>query len=116
MSFDYAPLVKTAQSLLAKFGQELTFTRTTKGSYDPATGTTSDSTSTYTKNCVLFDYRDGDAGGQAVLAGARRVVAEAYTYEVGDTVAIGSDTYRVMSVSTNEPGDTALVSELQIQK
>lgn len=116
MSFNYAPLATTATNLLTKFGQELTFTRTSKGSYDPGTGTTTDTTSTFTKNGVLFDYRDADIGDQTVLAGDRRLVSEAHTYEVGDTVAIGSDVYRVISVSTNQPGDTALVSELQIRK
>lgn len=116
MSFDYAPLQKTAQSLLAKFGQELTFTRTAKGTYDPGTGTTSDTVSTFTKNGVLFDYRDADSDGQTILAGDRRLVSEAHDYEVGDTVSIGSDVYRVVSVSTNQPGDTALVSELQIRR
>jgi hypothetical protein len=116
MSFDYAPLATTATNLLTKFGQELTFTRTSKGAYDPGTGTTSDTTSTFTKNGVLFDYSDRDIGNATVLAGDRRLVSEAYTYEVGDTVAIGSDTYRVIAISTNQPGDTALVSELQIRK
>lgn len=116
MSFDYDPLAATATRLLTKFGQELTFTRTSKGAYDPATGTTTDTTSTFTKNGVLFDYRDADIGDQTVLAGDRRLVAEAHTYEVGDTVEIDSDTYRVISVSANQPGDTALVSELQIRK
>ena len=116
MSFDYAPLVKTAESLLAKFGQELTFTRTSKGAYDPGTGTTTDATSTFAKNGVLFDYRDSDSADQTVLAGDRRLVSEAYDYEVGDTVSIGSDVYRIVSISINQPGDTALVSELQIRK
>lgn len=116
MSFDYAPLAATATSLLTKFGQELTFTRTTKGSFNPGTGTTSDTTSTFIKNCVLFDYRDGDIDGQTILSGDRRAVAEAYAYEVGDTVEIGDDVFRVVSISTNQPGDTALVNELQIRK
>lgn len=116
MSFNYAPLAKTAETLLAKFGQELTFTRTSKGAYDPGTGATSDTTSTFTKNGVLFDYRDADSANQTVLAGDRRLVSEAHAYEVGDTVAVGSDVYRVVSISTNQPADTALVSDLQIRK
>lgn len=116
MSFNYAPLAKTATNLLTKFGQELTFTRTSKGVYDPGAGTTPDTTSTFTKNGVLFDYRDADSANQTVLAGDRRLVAEAHNYQVGDTVAIGSDTYRIVSISANQPGNTALVSELQIRK
>tara|TARA_R100000951_G_scaffold36129_2_gene30869 strand:+ start:1405 stop:1755 length:351 start_codon:yes stop_codon:yes gene_type:complete len=116
MSFDYAPLAKTATNLLARYGQGLTFTRTSKGAYDPAAGKTSDTTSTFTKNCVLFDYRDADINGQTVLAGDRRAVAEAHAYQVGDTVAVGSDVFRVISVSANQPGDTAMISELQIRK
>ena len=77
MSYNYTPLKQSADRLIQRFGQTYTFTRTTKGSYDPATGTTTDTTATYQKSGILFDYFDGDSAGQTVLAGDRRLLAEA---------------------------------------
>ena len=38
MAFDYAKAAGTAQRLLANFGQTVTLTRATAGTYDPVTG------------------------------------------------------------------------------
>lgn len=116
MSYNYASLKQTADRLIQKFGASYTFTRTTKGDYDPATGTTSDSATTFTKSGVLFDYSDRDIGDQTILAGDRRLLAEAHTYEVGDTLVVDGSTYRVVSISANQPAGTMLSADLQIRK
>lgn len=116
MSFNYAPLQSTGTALIKKFGQELTFTRTTEGAYNAGTGTTTNTTSTFKKYACIFDYSDADIGTNTVEAGDRRLLAEAHAYEVGDTVAIGTDTYRVISVSPNQPAGTALSVDLQVRK
>lgn len=116
MSYNYTPLKQSADRLIQRFGQKYTFTRTTKGSYDPATGTTTDSTATYQKSGILFDYFDGDSAGETVLAGDRRLLAEAHSYEVGDSVVIDSQTYRVISISPNQPAGTMMLANLQIRK
>lgn len=116
MSFNYAPLKSSGTALIKKFGQELTFTRTTEGAYNAGTGTTTNTTSTFKKYACIFDYSDRDIGANTVEAGDRRLLAEAHTYEVGDTVVIGSDTYRVISVSPNQPAGTALSVDLQVRK
>ena len=116
MSFPYVSLQSTATDLLKKFGQQLTFTRTTRGAYSAATGLTTDTTSTFKKYACIFDYADRDIDTNTVLAGDRRLLAEAHTYEVGDTVAIGTDTYRVISISLNQPAGTALSVDLQVRK
>jgi len=116
MSYNYAPLKKTADALIQKFGVEYTFTRATKGAYNPATGTASESTSTFTKFGILFDYSDRDNAGQAILAGDRRLLAEAHSYEVGDTLVVDGQTYRVVSVSASQPASTMLSVDLQIRK
>lgn len=116
MSFDYTSLQASGSALIKKFGQQLTFSRTVRGSYSAATGTTTDTTSTFAKHACIFDYSDRDIGTNTVQAGDRRLLAEAHTYEVGDTVAIGSDTYRVVSISLNQPAGTILSADLQVRK
>jgi len=116
MSFDYAPLQSSATALLTKFGRKYTFTRTARGAYSAATGQTTNTTSTYTKYGCLFDYSDRDAAGLTIEAGDRRMLAEGHTYEVGDTVSIDGDTYRIISVSHNQPAGTKLSANLQVRK
>ena len=116
MSFNYAPLANTASALLQKFGKQYTFTRTVKGAYNPATGTTSDTSSTYLKYACIFDYSNSDSGGLTIEAGDRRMLAEGHSYEVGDTVAIDGEAYRIVSVSLNKPSETALSANLQVRQ
>jgi len=65
VSYNYTPLTSSAARMITKFGKEYTFTRVTKGAYNPATGQTSDSSTTFTGYACLFDYSDSDlADGQ----------------------------------------------------
>ena len=116
MTYNYTPLTSSATRLLTKFGAQYTFTRTTKGTYNPVTGKTSDSSSTYTGYACLFNYSDADLTDGTILQGDRRMLAEGGTYEVGDSVVVGSDTYRVISVSEIAPAGTVVAANLQIRK
>jgi len=116
VSYNYTPLTESAARIITKFGKEYTFTRTTKGAYDPATGTTSDTTSTFTGYACLFNYSDSDLSDNTILQGDRRMLAESKTFEVGDTVAVGSDTFRIISISDVGPGGSVVASNLQIRK
>lgn len=125
MSYNYTPLKESATALLTKFGRQYTFTRTTKGAYSAATGQTTDTTSTFTKYACIFDFKTADAGDFsaaakgsrfAVEAGDRRMLAEGYAYEVGDTVVVDSVTYTVMAVSDTKPAGTSLAVSLQIRR
>lgn len=116
MSYNYTPLTQSAARMLTKFGTLYTFTRVTKGTYSPATGTTTDTSATYTKYACLFDYTDADRGDGSILQGDRRMLAEGHSYEVGDTVVVGGDTFRIISISDIGPSGTVVASNLQIRK
>ena len=116
MTYNYTPLTSSATRMIEKFGTQYTFTRVTKGAYDPATGQTSDTTSTFTGYACLFDYSDSDRADGSILQGDRRMLAESGAYEVGDTVVVGSDTYRIISISDIGPSGTVVASNLQIRK
>ena len=121
MSFNYASLKNTADALLTKFGEIRTFTRTAQGVYDPITGTTSNTTSTFDKLAVALEYSDQDiADGSierhgSIERGDRKLIAEAYGYEIGDTVVINSTSFTVVNVSITSPSDTVVVANLQIR-
>ena len=116
MTFNYTALQSSAGTLLQNFGRQLTFTRSTDGSYDPNTGTTSPTSSNYTKYGCVFDYTDAERGESNIEVGDRRVLAEGYAYQVGDTVSLDSDVYRIISVSNIQPAATVVACNLQVRK
>lgn len=116
MAYSYTGLQSSAQMLLQKFGQQLTFTRTTKGNYDPNTGQTSDSTADYTKYGCAFDYSDAEKADQTIQEGDRRVLAESHEYKIGDKVSLNSETYRIVGISEIRPAATIVAVNLQVRK
>jgi len=116
MTYDYGPITESATRLITKFGEEYTFTRTTDGSYNPATGTASTTNETFTKNALVLEYNDRDLANGAIIRGDRRMLVESYQFEVGDKVDIASDTYQVVNVSETAPGGDIIVTNLQVRK
>jgi len=116
MAFNYQRMQNTAQQLLQSFGQQLTFTRTASGSYDPDTGTTSTTESTFAKYACVFDYTDTERADETIQEGDRRVLAESGDYQVGDKVDIDGETYRVLTVSETSPASTIVSVGMQVRK
>jgi hypothetical protein len=116
MSYDYTGITSSATALITKFGKSYTFTRTTDGSYDPATGSTSPTTATFTKYACVFDYSEQDRANSAILENDRRMLVESGDYLVGDKVTIGSDAYQVINVSPISPSDSVVAANLQVRK
>lgn len=113
---NYNSLQSSASQMIKKFGRSYTFTRTTAGAYDPATGKTTDTTSTFAKSACIFDYSVADRADGTILHGDRRVLAEGYAYQVGDKIAIDGDSYAVISISNIQPAKTILAANLQVRK
>ncbi|MAO24447.1 MAG: hypothetical protein CMJ25_27185 [Phycisphaerae bacterium] len=117
MAYNYTPITKSAEALITRFGEEFTFTRTTDGAYNPATGSVAQTTATYKKYACVFDYTDADRAGQTVLQGDRRMLAEGHSYEINDTVVIGSDIFKVINVDEIRPnGSDIVAANLQVRK
>jgi len=116
MSFDYAPLEQSANALIESFGVELTFTRTNEGAFAPATGKTTNTTSTFNKYACVFNYSESEVNGESILQSDRRLLAQGHAYEVGDTVVLDSETYRVIAVQPTRPADTTMAVNLQVRK
>jgi hypothetical protein len=83
MAFDYSPIAATAASLLAQFGQTVTLSKITPGTYDPVTGgTTGGTTATQTASAALLDYTLQESGakfadGSQVRVGDKKALIEA---------------------------------------
>tara|TARA_R110000868_G_scaffold338663_1_gene599432 strand:+ start:7741 stop:8091 length:351 start_codon:yes stop_codon:yes gene_type:complete len=116
MSFNYSPILANAGKLIQKFGQEYTFTRITHGTFNPATGKTAETTTEFTKYGILSNYANVEIGNATIEQGDRKLMAEAYDYEIGDIVSLKSKSYRVINISNIEPAATNLVAILQVRK
>jgi len=116
MSFNFIPLQGSSSTLLKKFGREMTFTRKTDAAFDPATGTKTQTTSTFKKFACVFDYSAEELSLDNIQAGDRRLLAEGHTYLIGDIVSLDSQNYRVISVSNIQPAGTVVACNLQVRK
>ena len=115
--YNYSPITKSAEALITRFGEEFTFTRTTDGAYNPATGAKAQTTSTFKKYACEFDYNNADRAGETVTENDRRMLVEGHDFHVGDTVVIGSDTFKVINISEIRPnGSDVVAANLQVRK
>lgn len=116
MSFNYRALADSSTELLKKFGRQLTFTRTTDGTFDPQTGKKSQTTTTFVKYGCVFDYTAQEIALNNIEAGDRRILAEGHAYLVGDKVSLDGSSYRVVSVSNIQPAAVTVACNLQVRK
>lgn len=117
MSYNYVPLQSTATRLIEKFGRDLTFARQTQGAYNPATGQTSNTSSTFTKKCVVSDFSDMSNTTQGLeVMGDVKLLALTGDYAVDDTVTIDGSVYRVVDVKEIKPSETQMYCELRVRK
>jgi len=116
MSYDYTGITNSATNLITRFGKSYTFTRTTNGGYNPATGTAGVVTTDFTKYACVFNYTDQDRADGTILASDRRMLVESGDYQVGDTVVLGSDVYQVINVSPIAPSGDVVAANLQVRK
>lgn len=113
MSF-YANLAATARRRLTQFGTDATLTRVTTGDYDPATGTASQTTTTYSCKAVRFYYAQRDVDGTNIRVGDQRIyMAATVMPQTGDTIALGDRTYVVVTATSIDPALTAVLYDVQ---
>lgn len=116
MSFNYTPISNSASSLLQKFGRLLTFTRTTDGAFNPATGKKTQTTATFTKYGCVFDYSANERAAGNIEENDRRILAEGHSYQVGDLVTLDSQSYRIIAISNIQPAANVVACNLQVRK
>lgn len=119
MNFDYAGLRdNTASTLIARFGRSHTFTRITKSVYDPASGTSSKTESTFTANAVKEEFNALERQDSSIRVGDVKLLAEAVTegFEVNDRITIQSQEYKLVMADPIKPGPTVVAWNLRARK
>lgn len=118
-SFDYSEIAATALELIAEFGASTTLTAVTPGTYNPANGAVTPTTSTQTVSCVVFPYGDKMVDGTLIKAADRQAFIAAdglVAPSAGDTIAWESATWQIVRVKTIAPAGSVVVVELQIRR
>lgn len=108
----------TANKLITKYGREFTFTRVTKGAYDPATGNTSGDTSvSFSSTAVKSDFSAYERNDSSIKIDDVRLIALASgAFLVDDFVTIEGEEYRLIRVDPIKPGSIVVAYTLQATK
>jgi hypothetical protein len=125
MTFDYAKPAATSLRLLIRFGRSVTLRKQAAGAYDPATSSSTITTTDYTGQGALFDFNEHTIGqqygdGVTVLMGDKNLLLAPSGITAapvpGDLLIFGSDTYQVMRVKAVAPAGTVVLYELHLRK
>jgi hypothetical protein len=121
----YTRLQATANRLLKGKGQSITLTKVTAGTYNPATGAmTGTTTSTQTAYGAIFDYGAKQIDGTLIKAGDKQVLISAFKIDgsaltapvLGDTVTIGGVTYTLVEpLKTVGPAGITVIYEANLR-
>jgi len=113
--FDYIKTKSTADRLIKNFGSELTFSRETGESFDPATGTVTSTTTTYTADVVWTDFSKDEIDGTLVQRGDARLLV-AGEPEIDDRVTKDGAEYRIIDTNPLKPGDINVMTIAQARQ
>lgn len=101
-------------------GASVVLTTVTAGTYDPATGAATPSTSTATVTAIIEEYDGAELMAGLGAAGDKRISVPAAQLSAApkpsDKVTVSAITYAVVSVRTEEAGGVAILYVLQCRK
>ncbi len=118
MAFDYSKTATSTDRILTKFGQEVTITRRTAGTYDTSTGVSAVTETTQSGIGAIFDWQNRDVDGTTIKTGDRRLLLSAVDITapvVNDTVTVGSVVFTVMQVKPLAPSGTVVLYEINLR-
>lgn len=113
----YTGLSKTALKLLKSKGQELTIKRTTGGTLDPVTGTTSAAINTeFTGYGAVFDFDTRQIDGTTIQAGDKRILLQSGNApKIGDSITSLDGVSTCINFKTLAPAGEVVIYELQVR-
>lgn len=113
---NYANTAKRVQRQLKRAGMAVTLTRITPGTYDPSTGSVTNTEATYSASGVVVSYTQGVIDGTIIQAGDQRVYMDAVSGtapQTGDKLAIAGVTYTVVNAYPVSPAGIAVLFDVQ---
>jgi hypothetical protein len=113
--FDYSKSKATADRLLDTFGTARTFTREVSTGFDPSTGTTTNTTETFTASVVWLAFNKDEVDGSLIQEGDARLLVSGEV-KVGDEVEREGSTWRIVNTNPLYPADTLVYTEAQARQ
>lgn len=113
----YADMQSLATELLTEFGQNITWSQTTGGTRDTATGeTTGETTTNYSGYGAMFDFDTRLVNGDQILATDKRLLLQAGDIpKVQDKLTINGTAYTVISIEELNPAGTKVMYVIQLR-
>ena len=116
MNFNYPATAATATSLLERFGAAATIKRQSGTAYDPATGTSTQTYTSYATTAAVFDYAQKYIDGTLVQQGDKQAYcAPAVVPEQGDRFTWQGRDYAVIAVKPVAPAGVPVLFEAQLR-
>ena len=118
MSFNYDSIAAISLELLTEYGQSVTRTSYSAGTYNPATGSTTPTTATTTRKGALFSFDGGttQVRGTMIANGDKQLLLDAEgAVSITDHYTIGGTEYTVVSIDETNPAGTAVINELHLR-
>ncbi len=119
MAFDYERLESSAKSMIHRFGRNITYKIDVYN--DPARPWESAPTSTEETEgkAVFSDFASNEVDGSTVRSDDINCMISADTFSmpsIAGKIVDGSDTYDIVSVKVEKPGDTAIYYDLHLRR
>ncbi len=124
MAFDYSEIATDVDETLAEFGQTVTVTTKTGGTYSTSTGVITPTSTTQTGTGAVFDYPTRNIDGNLILIGDKQLLlspknsagAALTAPAVNDTVTIGGVVWTVTMVKPLSPAGTVVMYDCNLRK
>lgn len=116
MAFNYNATAATAVRLLTRFGAACTLKRTTAGTYNPATGTSTPTVTSLTTTAAVFDYPQRYVDGTLIREGDKQCFCSpSVVPKQGDVLEWQGADYQVVMVKPVSPAGIPVLFEAQIR-
>lgn len=115
----YSDLAAESLAMLTDFGRDVTWQSFTAGTYDPATGGATPSSTSATRKGAVFDFGAGQTmmRGSLIQAGDKRLFLDATApVSVQDQCTIAGDVYAVVSVGEVNPAGTPVLYDIHLSR
>jgi len=115
---DYAKTAASALKSLTKYGQSVTRRSYTAGTYDPAAGLVTPTTTDTTRKGALFDFGAGQTleRGTLIQGGDKRLLLDATaTVSPQDHFIMGALEYVIVSIGEINPAGTVVLYDLHLR-
>jgi hypothetical protein len=101
-------------------GLAMTFVKVTPGTYNPATGSVTNTTTSYPTYGIITEYKNFEIDGTLIKRGDKRVIL-AITSGMpepneNDSLTINSATWAIKHVSAVMPSGTSIIYAIQVRK